>query len=584
MNPGRQAYDTWRRLTADGMWSGRRIVGETLAVIATAAVAAVALSGAGAAAAGLGAVAAAAVCVVRRVLPATALVAACGLSGLWGGFWLLMPLAGWSAGGRIRAAPRVVLAVTGAFALHWAGVTAPWRGAPDPQELLLATVGFVTTTVLPGLVGRYRAQRRALLVALHEHNEQLLREREMIAAHWRLRERQRIAEDMHDSLGHRLALLTVQTGALEVDSGLSDDQRDRVRELREAAAEAMRELREAVGVLHADGAGDTAPSARPPARGVAGVEELVVEARRAGAAVELRRTGESRALEPAADHAAYRIVQEALTNALKHAPGAALTVELRFEPDALVVEVADEGAVGAEGAPAPGAGPAAVSGGQGLVGLRERARLVGGLLHTGPTAGGGFRVAGILPYDSAPRYGADGPASPDGCTEEGRPGAAAPSRGPADDRPRGPGGPSGRGGSGPVDWQAPRRRQRELDTAVGRTWRGVVLGGGTAAVCAGVLVGFGLWALREWESSVLSPGAYAAIEVGDDEASVRAGLPEESLLLADVDGSEPPRPEGARCLVRASTEQPDDPDLVALFRFCFADGVLVAKDAYTTGW
>ncbi len=89
----------------------------------------------------------------------------------------------------------------------------------------------------------------------------------------------------------------------------------------------------------------------------------------------------------------YRIVQEGLTNAHKHAPGAPITVELRHEPDSLVVEVAN-GPVPA-GAPAA---PPAISGGQGLAGLRERARLVGGMVHSGPAPDGGFRVAGVLPY------------------------------------------------------------------------------------------------------------------------------------------------------------------------------------------
>ncbi|NJQ05374.1 sensor histidine kinase [Streptomyces lonarensis] len=561
------------------MWSSRRIVGETVAALATAAVAGVGASGSGMAGVVLGATSAAGLCVLRRALPASALVAACGLAGVWGGFWLLMPLVGWSAGGRVPAARRVIAAFVVAYALHAAPAVEPWRGTPDPQTLLLLTVGFATTTVLPGLVSRYRAQRRTLLVALHEHNEQLLREREMIAAHWRLRERQRIAEDMHDSLGHRLALITVQTGALEVDSGLSGDQRDRVRMLREAAAEAMRELREAVGVLHEDGVGVPAQSSGPAARGSAGIGALVADARQAGAAVELHRTGETRALEPAADHTAYRIVQEALTNALKHAPGAAVTVELRYEPDALVAEVAD----GGPPAPVPVGGCAAVSGGQGLTGLRERARLVGGLLHAGPTEGGGFRVAGILPYGSAPHH-----VTPEGEAGDGGgralQGAAGPPRVPDGGAEAEHGWPAAGTGTGPVDWHAPQRRQRELATAMGRSWRGVALGCGTAAVCAGVLLGFGVWALREWDSSLVSPSDYAAIEVGADEAAVRDGLPDGSLLVTDVAGAEPPRPAGTECLVRASTEQPDDADLVALYRFCFADGVLVAKDAYTTEW
>lgn len=100
-------------------------------------------------------------------------------------------------------------------------------------------------------------------------------------------------------------------------------------------------------------------------------------------------------MAPAAGHTAYRIAQEGLTNAHKHAPGAPITLALRYEPDSLVVEVAN----GPAPAAAPDA-PAVISGGQGLRGLQERARLIGGMVHTGPTADGGFRIAGMLPYSA----------------------------------------------------------------------------------------------------------------------------------------------------------------------------------------
>ncbi|KOG87662.1 histidine kinase, partial [Streptomyces varsoviensis] len=107
-----------------------------------------------------------------------------------------------------------------------------------------------------------------------------------------------------------------------------------------------------------------------------------------------------RPLSPAADHAAYRVAQEGLTNAHKHAPGAPIELALHYDADSLVVEVVN-------GPPPAGAGRAAVSGGQGLTGLGERTRLIGGMVHAGPTAEGGFRLAGVLPYAPA---GADAPA------------------------------------------------------------------------------------------------------------------------------------------------------------------------------
>lgn len=181
----------------------------------------------------------------------------------------------------------------------------------------------------------------------------------MIVGQARLMERQRIAQDMHDSLGHQLALISVHTGALEVDPELTVRQREAVGVLRGASVCAMHELREVVGILRDDvpgpGRGEDGQRA---ARGIAGIEELTEAARAAGSAVELRRTGESRALAAASDHAAHRIVQEALTSAYKHAPGAAITVELRYEPDPGEAEVREPGAgcavgegCGAAGAP-----------------------------------------------------------------------------------------------------------------------------------------------------------------------------------------------------------------------------------------
>ncbi|MFJ5307036.1 sensor histidine kinase [Streptomyces sp. NPDC088350] len=177
-----------------------------------------------------------------------------------------------------------------------------------------------------------------------------------------------------------------------VDRDLTAGQREVVGVLRDASVAAMHELREAVGILR-DGTPEQVPAREgdlePATRGVAGIDGLVEASRGARAAVALRRTGQVRPLAPAADHAAFRIVQEALTNALKHAQGATITVELRYEPDSLVVEVAN----GPVPAPTSSVRRPVVSGGQGLTGLQERARLVGGMVHTGPATDGGFRGA-----------------------------------------------------------------------------------------------------------------------------------------------------------------------------------------------
>ncbi|WAX81949.1 sensor histidine kinase [Streptomyces sp. KMM 9044] len=567
------------------MWSRRQIVAEVVLALVVALSAALGARGDGALWMAVVAVAAAVMSLLRRVFPASVLVFTGAVTGLLSGFWVLLTVTGWSAGPRV-AAPRRALASFAASYVLYAGLSVQQEMSALSVSalsalhvlhvLLFATLAFLATAVVPGLAGRYRTQRRTLLHALHEHNAQLLREREMIASHARLRERQRIAQDMHDSLGHQLALIAVHTGALEVDRDLTSRQHEAVGVLREAARAAMHELREAVGILR-DGtqAQEREDDAEPAARGVAGIDGLVEASRGAGAAVELRRTGEARPLAPAADHAAYRIVQEALTNALKHAPGTSIVVELRYEPDSLVAEVAN-GPV-----PATAGGERiVVSGGQGLTGLEERARLVGGMVHAGPAADGGFRVAGVLPY------GSRRPHAPDGGPGRAGSGWAATTFVDAENDFRGQsdGALSGDGGA-VIDWSGPPDRQKELDIAMGSRKKGLVIGCGSAllvAVALGALAVVGIRELMEESGrAMIEPSVYHSVRVGDAESAVRGELPDgESFLTEGLDGGGPAKPKGAACLVLLSTEMPDGLDEELVFRFCFRDGELVQKRSY----
>lgn len=329
---------------------------------------------------------------LRRVLPAPVFVAAAAGAGATSGYWPLLVCASWSAGVQLVQAATLIVTFAAGLLLYLA-VHVWVYGSEDMPGSFVSFLLFIVLAVLPGLVARSRDQQRTLLATLRERNEQLLRERAMVIHQARLRERHRIAQDMHDSLGHQLTLIAVHTGALEVDAGLQQRHTEAVGVLRQAATTAMHELRAVVGVLRDEEI--------PEATGDVGdVGQLIEASCAVGTAVEFRHSGEERPLPAAASHAAYRIVQEALTNAHKHAPAAAITVELRYEPDSLVVEV-----INGPAAPTPvsASAPPPVSGGQGLPGLRERARLAGGLLHAGPTADGGFRVAGVLPYaQSAP--------------------------------------------------------------------------------------------------------------------------------------------------------------------------------------
>ncbi|MFJ8667967.1 sensor histidine kinase [Streptomyces sp. NPDC093600] len=562
----------WRWFAAPGMWSRRRAAGEAVLAVVMALLAAGTeelVGGEGWRLAWV-ALTAALLSLLRRRLPATVLIATGALAPLLPGFLVLLILVGWSAGRHVAGAGRALTAYTVSYVLN-VGTTLleSWEQQRMLSIVLLTTLYYLATTLAPGLANRYWTQRRTLLHALQERNAQLLRERVMVASQARLRERQRIAQDMHDSLGHQLALISVHTGALEVDKELTDRQREAVGVLRNASVTAMHELREVVGILR-DGveAPDTVPTvpARAgdesgrAARGAAGIEGLVEAARAAGNQVQLRRLGGSQPLPPAADHAAYRIVQEALTNAYKHAPGAPIEVELRYEPDSFVVEIVNEAA----------AEPPrdVVSGGQGLTGLHERARLVGGMVHAGPVDGGGFRVAGVLPYgvvEAAPLVDA---------ADDFRQQSTAPVIG-----------DGGRVSVGPADWTF---TERELAMALsgGRSKSGgFALGCGiafAALVLLMVAVGFGIYFLMgSVKEGMIDPGQYDAVKVGTAEQEVRDQLPSgDTIATTGLHGRGPAEPEGSKCLVLMSSEIGEGIETEPVFRFCFKDGKLIEKKSY----
>ncbi|MFD6878297.1 MULTISPECIES: sensor histidine kinase [unclassified Streptomyces] len=494
---------------------------------------------------------------LRRRLPATTLIVGAAASGLLPGVFLVTIVLGWSAGRRIVGVGRALGVFVVAFVAE-VGISLIDQGSQLRPLLVIvfSTLMFLASTVMPGLASRYWHQRRTLLSALQERNAQLVRERTMVAGQARLRERQRIAQDMHDSLGHQLALISVHTGALEVDPAITDRQREAVGVLRQASVAAMHELREVVGILR-DGVEAPLPAeeAQPAARGVAGIGGIVEAARGAGTDVRLSVAGHARPLAAACDHAAYRIVQEGLTNAYKHAPGAAITVELRYEDDSLVVEIANGPAAG------PGVGEV-VSGGQGLTGLRERARLVGGMVHAAAAEDGGFRVAGVLPYGAEPAGVVDDVADDFGQRSQALATAAK--------------------GAPPLDWAAV---DRELATPLRSRPAGWALGCGIAVAALVLLVivmGAGVALLvSSANKAMISGEEYEAVRVGETEKAVRDRLPSgDSIMTSGLDRKGPPRPEGSECLALLSEDDSDDLSTDDVFRFCFKDGKLVEKQAY----
>jgi signal transduction histidine kinase len=277
-----------------------------------------------------------------------------------------------------------VLAIPAVLTTPALAILRPLHG--QNLQMVMGSIVYDTAVMCAAItLGMFLRSRRALECSLQDRARRAEAEASLRAEQARLREQRRIAQDMHDSLGHHLALVAVHTGSLEMDPALQHHQAKAVGVLRQAATAAMQELRAVVGVLRDEEIAEVTGGLRD-------IGHLIEAARTASGSVQLRRQGDARPLLAATDHAAYRIVQEALTNVHKHAPAAAVTVELRYEPDCLVVEITNGPAT------TPVSPALQVIGGHGLTGLRERAQRAGGLLHTGPTPDGGFRVAAILPY------------------------------------------------------------------------------------------------------------------------------------------------------------------------------------------
>jgi signal transduction histidine kinase len=246
----------------------------------------------------------------------------------------------------------------------------------------LTTAPVIGVAWLIGHIYRNNTMRTA---ELRERAERLEREREANARAAVAEERTRIAREMHDVVAHSLSVMVVQAEAAEEMIGIDPERaRKPLAAVQETGRGALTELRRMLGVLREiDAAPDLAPQP-----GLAGLEDLVAHVRDAGLPVTLRVEGDPRPLSPTGDLQAYRIVQEALTNALKHAGPARAEVLVRYEPADLVIEVTDDGR---------GYDPNTDGGGHGLIGMRERVAVCGGEMSAGRRAQGGFQVVARLP-------------------------------------------------------------------------------------------------------------------------------------------------------------------------------------------
>ncbi|MEV1155608.1 histidine kinase [Micromonospora chokoriensis] len=285
----------------------------------------------------------------------------------------------------------VAIAVTGVGLLT--NLVFSWT-RPDPAMPYWATVTWGVVITLAVLAwGMFVRARRQLIVSLRERAERAEAEQQLRIAQARHLERTRIAREMHDVLAHRISLLSLHAGALEFRPDAPADEVARAAGvIRGSAHAALQDLREVIGVLRAEDGGDDAPE--PPQPTLADLPALIAESRSAGVRVNVSDTvAEAEKVPAALGRAAYRIVQEGLTNARKHAAGAAVTVDVAGGPgDGLTVAVGNRWPVGAPaGDTLPGAGT-------GLVGISERVTLAGGRLAYGRDDSGDFRLAAWLPW------------------------------------------------------------------------------------------------------------------------------------------------------------------------------------------
>jgi signal transduction histidine kinase len=247
-----------------------------------------------------------------------------------------------------------------------------------PKQSLHGTAPFIVVGVVVMLLVRRVLGDRERRVLLAE------RERDLTAREAVVEERARIARELHDAIAHNVSMMVVQAGAerrvLDETSGSTKEVLVTIERIGRGALTEMRRL---VGMLRSD-----ATDPLTPQPGLDNLPTLVAQVREAGLPVQLEVEGERRELPVGIELSAYRIVQEALTNALKHAGKAQASVHVRYGVDSLELEIVDDGA----GAPAP-----VSSGGHGLVGIRERVALYGGRLDAGRRPSGGFAVRVLLP-------------------------------------------------------------------------------------------------------------------------------------------------------------------------------------------
>jgi signal transduction histidine kinase len=317
------------------------------------------------------------VAVVAVVFAATLLYFVLGYAN--GPIWLTLIVAYFTAAVRGHRPAAVITAAAGFGLFPWLDYLL--RNGPAPSPAGMAAVA-AWLLVLLGAAEAVRVRRERAAETVRTREEEALRRAS--------EERLRIARELHDALGHHLSLINVQSGvALHLHEELPAQARSSLAAIKQASKEALGELRSVLGILRQEGE----PAPRSPTSTLARLDGLVAQAGAAGLQVRTQTDGEVRPLPFGVDVAAFRIVQEALTNVTRHAGPVTATVRVCYGARDLTVEVDDDGH--------GGTGHDGAGGGKGIVGMRERAVALGGELQAGPRPGGGFRVRARLPLDGA---------------------------------------------------------------------------------------------------------------------------------------------------------------------------------------
>lgn len=296
--------------------------------------------------------------------------------------------------GAVRAGHRLAAALAGVVFLG-VGLVVNLTGVDGSWQSLQSIALLIGWFVAAGVAATVTRHRQAYLDEAEQRAAEAERTREEVARRRAGEERLRIARELHDSLTHSISIIKVQAGvAVHVARRLGEDVPPALLAIQDASGDAMRELRATLEVLRGsdDSEGSGGSDGGSLVSGLDRLDDLVERARSTGLPAAVTISGRRRELPAEVDRAAYRIVQEALTNVARHADGAAAAVRIDYADEELVVQVDDDGGADPDAPPVPGTG---------LLGMRERVAALGGRLRAEPRPEGGFTVRAELPLGDA---------------------------------------------------------------------------------------------------------------------------------------------------------------------------------------